>query len=178
MTLCFGDSRECLGRHTLPVQSAGQYPVWHPQLATSTSLWAQHGQLTVNFLSLWTSTPPIWLPSSSLVETCSMLLSYSGLFMPFCANRLLSMETSPQTAFKLLAQQAHSDLPFIPQTQTSGVDWLVMWWRPMESLGQACSTWLPMGFWTKCLPQQQPDWSIPLQFQILVAYRPFQSQEH
>ena len=46
----------------------------------------------------------------------------------------------------------------------------------MESLGQACSTWLRMEFWTKCLPQQQPDWSIPLQFQILVAYWPFQSQ--
>ena len=47
-----------LGRHTLPVQSAGQYPAWHPNWPLPPSLWAQHGQLrTVNFLSLWTSTP-------------------------------------------------------------------------------------------------------------------------
>lgn len=163
-----------LGRHTLPVQSAGQYPVWHPNWPFHQSLWAQHGQLTVNFLSLWTSTPHHLaslfifgrehVPHVAIPTQASLCHFVQIGFFQWGKNlhKLPSSSSGPAS---------HTvTYPSSLQTQTSE---LTGWWcvTPHGSLGQACSTWLPMGFWTKCLPQQQPDFKshTTLQFQILVA---------
>lgn len=157
-----------LGIHTLPVQSVGQYPAWHPNWPLPPSLWAQRGQLrTVNFLSLWTSTPHnlACIRSLHLWERTCSTHSYptQASLCHFVQIGFFQWGKTSTNCPQAPGQQA-TQWPTLHPSGLRLLSWLAgdAWWCPMESLGQAYSTWLPMGFWTKCLPQQQPDWSIPL----------------
>lgn len=99
-----------------------------------------HSMVSWSELPFHCEHPPhtIWLPLHLWERACSTC-SYptQASFMPFCANRLLSMGKNlhklPSSSWP---SKPHSDLSFIPPDSDFWVDWLVMaWWRPMESLG-------------------------------------------